>query len=83
MNTFRRMTAMLIALLLLCLTVQPAAGSPAAGSAYLSDYNMHVMTNVISGVESYGQIYSDSRRWDAYAGKGENTPNEKNKINWT
>lgn len=77
MNTRRRLAAVLLASMLLCLTTQPAAGSPAAGSVHLSDYNMHVLTNTISGVESYGQIYSDSRRWDAYAGKGENTPNEK------
>ena len=77
MNTLRRLATALLASMLLCLTTQPAAGSPAAGSVHLSDYNMHVLTNVISGVESYGQIYSDSRRWDAYAGKGENTPNEK------
>ena len=77
MKTIRRLTAVLLASLLLCLTALPAVGAPAAGSSYLSDYNMHVLTNVISGVESYGQIYSDSRRWDAYAGKGENTPNEQ------
>lgn len=36
-------------------------------SKYLSDYNLKVLTNVISGVESYGQQYSTERRWDAWA----------------
>lgn len=62
----------------ICLGVAiPAFAYPQTSSEYLSSYNMHVLTNVISGVESYGQIYSDNRRYDAYAGKGENTPNEK------
>jgi hypothetical protein len=43
----------------------------------LDEYNMHVLTNVISGVESYGQRYSDNRRWDAYANAYANTPKEK------
>ena len=36
-------------------------------SKYLDNYNLQVLTNVISGVESYGQKYSTERRWDAWA----------------
>lgn len=55
----------------------PVFAYPQTNSQYLNSYNMHVLTNVISGVESYGQIYSDNRRYDAYARKAENTSNEK------
>lgn len=52
-------------------------------SKYLSDENLHVLTNVISGVESYGQRYSDERRWDAWADAYENTSNENSiTIGW-
>lgn len=36
-------------------------------SKYLDDYNLKVLTNIISGVQSYGQRYSTERRWDAWA----------------
>ena len=36
-------------------------------SKYLDDYNLQVLTNIISGVESYGQQYSTERRWSAWA----------------
>jgi peptidoglycan hydrolase-like protein with peptidoglycan-binding domain len=39
----------------------------ASSSQYLSDYNMHVLTNMISGVESYHQTYSDERNWSSFA----------------
>lgn len=52
-------------------------------SKYLSDENLHVLTNVISGVESYDQKYSDERRWNAWADAYENTSNENSiTIGW-
>ena len=37
---------------------------------------MEILTNIIGAVESGGQIYG-KRRYDAYAGKGENSENER------
>ena len=37
---------------------------------------MEILTNIIGAVESGGQIYG-KRRYDAYAGNGANSPNEK------
>lgn len=34
-------------------------------SKYLSDYNLHVLTNIISGVETTG-VYSDERNWGCF-----------------
>jgi peptidoglycan hydrolase-like protein with peptidoglycan-binding domain len=48
----------------------------ACTSQYLSDYNMHVLTNAISGVESYHQTYADERNWGSYANAYANTSNE-------
>ena len=77
MKLNKRIVSILLAFLLVIGIAIPALAYPQTNSAYLNSYNMHVLTNVISGVESYGQIYSDNRRYDAYAGKGENTSNEK------
>lgn len=35
-----------------------------------------ILTNIIGGVESGGQIYGN-RKYEAYAGKNANSPNEK------
>lgn len=52
-------------------------------SKYLSDKNVHVLTNVISGAESYDQKYSDNRKWDAWCDAYENTSNENSiTIGW-
>lgn len=48
----------------------------ASESQYLSDYNLHVLTNMISGVESYHQTYSDERNWSSFAEAYDNTSNE-------
>lgn len=77
MKLNKRIITILLAFLLVIGIAVPALAYPQTNSAYLNSYNMHVLTNVISGVESYGQIYSDNRRYDAYAGKGANTSNEK------
>ena len=45
-------------------------------SKYLSDYNLHVLTNVISGVETYGQRYSDERNWSDFTPAYAATKNE-------
>ena len=37
--------------------------------------NLEILTNIIGGVESGGQIYG-KRRYEAYAGKKANSPNE-------
>lgn len=37
---------------------------------------LEILTNIIGGVESGGQVYGN-RRYDAYAGKGANADNEK------
>lgn len=42
----------------------------------MTSKQMDILTNVIGGVESGGQIYG-KRRYDAYAGKGANSSNEK------
>lgn len=42
----------------------------------MTDKQMEILTNVIGGVESGGQIYGN-RRYEAYAGKGANSSNEK------
>lgn len=42
----------------------------------MTDKQMEILTNIIGAVESGGQIYG-KRRYDAYAGKGENSSNEK------
>lgn len=40
-------------------------------SKYLNDENMHIITNIMSGIQTYGQQYSDERDWgnftEAYA----------------
>jgi hypothetical protein len=40
-------------------------------SKYFNNENLHVITNIISGIETYGQQYSDERDWgnftEAYA----------------
>ena len=44
---------------------------------------LEILTNVIGGVESGGQIYG-KRRYEAYAGKYANTPDEKTcTLGWT
>lgn len=45
-------------------------------SKYLSDYNLHVLTNIISGVETYGQQYSDERNWGDFTPAYAATDNE-------
>ena len=42
----------------------------------MTDKQMEILTNVIGGVESGGQIYGN-RRYEAYAGKGANSANER------
>lgn len=42
----------------------------------MTEKQMEILTNIIGGVESGGQIYG-KRRYDAYAGKGANSANEK------
>lgn len=42
----------------------------------MTEKQMEILTNIIGAVESGGQIYG-KRRYDAYAGKGANSPNEK------
>ena len=37
---------------------------------------LEILTNIIGGVESGGQVYGQ-RRYEAYAGKRENSENEK------
>lgn len=45
-------------------------------SKYLNDYNLHVLTNIISGVETYGQRYSDQRNWGDFTPAYANTSNQ-------
>lgn len=42
----------------------------------MNDTNIHVLSNIISAVESGGQIYSDNRDWTAYAGAYTNSDKE-------
>ena len=42
----------------------------------MTEKQMEILTNIIGGVESGGQIYG-KRRYDAYAGKGANSSNER------
>ena len=42
----------------------------------MTSKQMEILTNIIGGVESGGQIYG-KRRYDAYAGKGANSSNER------
>lgn len=52
-------------------------------SKYLSDQNLHILTNVISGVETYGQRYSDERDWGDFTEAYANTKNEHSiTIGW-
>ena len=44
-------------------------------SKYLNDYNLHVLTNVISGVQTSGR-YSDERNWGCFTEAYNCTPNE-------
>ena len=52
-------------------------------SKYFNDYNLHVITNVISGVETYGQRYSDQRNWGDFTQAYANTVNQHSiTIGW-
>ena len=45
-------------------------------SKYFSDYNLQVITNIISGVQTYGQRYSTERNWGDFTQAYANTANE-------
>lgn len=45
-------------------------------SKYFSDYNLQVITNIISGVQTYGQRYSTERNWGDFTQAYANTKNE-------
>ena len=45
-------------------------------SKYFTNENLHIITNIISGVQTYGQRYSDQRDWSNYVEAYANTKNE-------
>lgn len=45
-------------------------------SKYFSDQNLHIITNIISGIETYGQRYSDERNWGDFTQAYANTKNQ-------
>ena len=45
-------------------------------SKYFNDKNLHIITNIISGIETYGQQYSDERDWGNFTQAYAATSNE-------
>ena len=45
-------------------------------SKYLNDKNLHILTNIMSGIQTYGQRYSDERDWGNFTPAYAATANE-------